>query len=221
MSDLLYYCLIVLTLFSIEYTPDAYKRRQFISGFGGSAGTAVITQDEALLWTDSRYWNEANLQLDPNCRKLVKSGQPKVDTIPKYLGKQAVAKYGDDDDKKPLRVGLDPFVHAASYPKELKEAFTEAAKEELGEEDIVIGEIDTSHDNLIDPIWGDARPPIPTAPFQVHPLEYAGKTYQEKVTEIRKEMESKKATLAVFCTLDDVAYLLNVRAQGDIETCPV
>jgi Xaa-Pro aminopeptidase len=149
----------------------------------------------------------------------MKSGQPKVDTIDKHLARMAAAKYSAS--QKPLRVGLDPFVHAASYPKELKEAFAEAAKDELGDEDAVIGEIDTGHENLVDPIWGEARPPIPASPFVVHPMEYAGKSMQEKVALIRKEMESKKATLAVFCALDDVAYLLNVRAQGDIETCPV
>lgn len=203
----------------IEYTPEAYKRREFISGFSGSAGTAVVTLEGALLWTDSRYWNEANLQLDSKSWTLMKSGQPKVDSIPKYLAKLATAKYADS--KKPLRVGLDPFVHAASYPKELTDAFTAAAKDEVGEEDVVIGEVDTSQANLIDPIWGDTRPPIPTSPFQVHPLEYAGISYQDKVAAIRKEMVTKKATLSVFCALDDVAYLLNVRAQGDIETCPV
>ena len=179
----------------------------------------MISHNDARLWTDSRYWNEANLQLDPECWTLMKSGQPNVDTIDKHLAKVAAAKYLMD--QKPLRVGLDPFVHAASYPKELKEAFAEAAKDELGDEDVVIGEIDTSHENLIDPIWGDARPPVPTSSFVVHPLEYAGKSLAEKLVAVRKEMESKKATLAVFCALDDVAYLLNVRAQGDIETCPV
>ena len=194
-------------------------RRGFLTGFHGSAGTAVVTQQDARLWTDSRYWNEANLQLDANCWTLMKAGQPKVDTIMKHLAKTAVTKY--QATQKPLRVGLDPFIFAATYPKELQDAFAEAAKEEGFEEDVTIGEIDTRHDNLVDVVWGEARPPIPTSPFQVHPLEYAGKTYQEKVQDIRKEMESKKATLAVFTTLDDVAYLLNVRAQGDIESNPV
>ena len=206
-----------------EYTPEAYKRRQFISGFSGSAGTAVVTHNDAKLWTDSRYFNEANLQLDANCWTLMKGGQPDVDTIPKYLSKLAIAKF-NADSKEPLRVGLDPFVHPASYPKELKDAFAEAAADEFGsndDESLEIAQVDTSHDNLIDPIWGGDRPPIPTSPFQVHPLEYAGKSYQDKVADIRTEMKTKKASLAVFCTLDDVAYLLNVRSQGDIDTCPV
>jgi len=202
-----------------EYTPDAYKRREFISGFSGSAGTAVVTQKDALLWTDSRYFNEAALQLDAEHWTLMKSGQPKVDTIPQRLSQLAAQKYQESNE--PLRVGLDPFVHAASYPKELRDAFSEAALKDFDNAEIKIGEIDTGHENLIDPIWGEHRPPIPTSPFHVHPLEYAGITYQEKVEKVRKEMETKKATMAVFCSLDDVAYLLNIRSQGDIDTCPV
>jgi Xaa-Pro aminopeptidase len=105
-------------------------------------------------------------------------------------------------------------VHPATFAKEVHDAFALVSDE-------VIGELDTSQPNLIDPIWAPARPPIPTSPFRVHPIEYAGVAVNDKVTLIRQEMEAKKATLAIFCTLDDVAYLLNVRAMGDVETCPV
>jgi Xaa-Pro aminopeptidase len=196
-------------------------RRQFLSGFGGSAGTAVVTKDEALLWTDSRYFNEAALQLDSSCWKLMKQGQPKVPSIVKFLGEAAAKQY--KATKSSLKVGIDPFVHPASFAKELKAAFADAAKSELNmeDEDVVIGELDTSNANLIDPIWGEERPEIPANPFRVHPLEYAGVSIADKVDKIRSEMKTKKATMAVFCTLDDVAYLFNVRAMGDVDTCPV
>ena len=80
-------------------------RRKFLSGFGGSAGTAVVTQDDALLWTDSRYWNEANLQLDADCWTLMKQGQPKVPTIVKHLGELAATKFKDSTTK--LKVGIE------------------------------------------------------------------------------------------------------------------
>ncbi len=198
-------------------------RRKFLTGFGGSAGTAVVFQNgDAMLWTDSRYWNEAALQLDSNCWTLVKQGQPKVPTIVKKLAEVAVEHY--KENKKPLRVGIDPFVHPASFAKEFSTAMEEAAKIDMDttEEEIpTIGELDTSNANLIDPIWAEARPPIPTSPFRVHPLEYAGVSVADKVSKIRKEMETKKATMAVFSTLDDVAYLFNMRAMGDVDTCPV
>ena len=134
-------------------------RRKFLTGFGGSAGTAVVTQDKALLWTDSRYWNEANLQLDGSLWTLMKQGQPKVPTIVKYLGELAAKHYKDAETK--VKVGIDPFVHPASFAKDLKEAFKDAAKTELSLEDTEIGELVTSNPNLIDPIWGDARPEVP------------------------------------------------------------
>lgn len=197
-------------------------RRKFLSGFGGSAGTAVVYQKgEAFLWTDSRYWNEATLQLDAECWTLMKQGQPKVPTIQQKLAETAVEHFKEGG--KPLRVGIDPFVHPASFAKDFSTAMEEAAKTELDatDDDIpAIAELDTSHPNLVDPIWSE-KPPIPTSPFRVHPLEYAGVSVADKVAKIRKEMETKKATLAVFPSLDEVAYLLNMRAMGDVDTCPV
>ena len=200
-----------------EYTPEAYKRRAFMTGFNGSAGTAVVTAKEAFLWTDSRYWNEAGMELDASCWTLQKQGLPATPTIPKWLATQAVEHY--KETKKPLKVGIDPFVHAASFAKELQEAWDEDVKDEFNDdENVKIGILDTGNPNLVDPIWGDSRPPIPQSPFRVHPLEYAGTSMPDKVTQVRAEMKEKKATLAVFCTLDDVAYLMNMRAKGDIDT---
>jgi len=197
-------------------------RRAFLTGFKGSAGTAVVTSDAAYLWTDSRYWNEASLQLDASCWQLQKAGLPDTPTIPKWLGELAAKQYSDT--QQPLRVGMDPFVHAASFAKEVQDAFQEAGTQELdleSEEAGKIGVLETSHANLVDDVWGDERPPVPTSPFRVHPMEYAGMSIDDKVAKIRSEMKEKKATMAVFSTLDDVAYLFNVRAKGDVDTCPV
>jgi len=204
-----------------EYVPPAYARRSFISGFGGSAGTAVIFKDEALLWTDSRYHNEANLQLDADHWTLMKQGLPKVPTLTKYISEAAVKKYSEEESS--FRVGIDPFVHPASFEKDLNDAFQAAAEKSDLSDDAPAGIIDTldGNENLVDQVWGDSRPPMPTSPFRVHPLEYAGKSVPEKVEEIRDEMEEKKATLAVFSALDDIAYLFNVRTKGDIDYCPV
>jgi Xaa-Pro aminopeptidase len=124
------------------------------------------------------------------------------------------------EHSKPLKVGIDPFVHAASGAKELEDAFAETTKQECAEGDAKIAVLESSSPNLIDEIWQE-RPPIPTSPFRVHPLEYAGVSVADKITKIRKQMQDKKATMSVFTTLDDVAYLFNVRAKGDIDTCPV
>lgn len=225
-------------------------RRAFLSGFKGSAGTAVVTTtvdnsdgNGAWLWTDSRYWNEATLQLDARHWRLQKSGLADTLSIPKWLAKTALEHRRrqeqqhnsnnnistKDDTKikttstiKPLRIGIDPYVHSASFAKEVTDALTDMAKEEsLDNDKAPIGVLVTLPNNLVDAVWGDARPAIPVSPFRVHPVEYAGATVAEKIASIRKEMQSKKATAAVFCTLDDVAYVLNLRAKGDIDTCPV
>lgn len=201
-----------------EYVPQAYMRRGYLTNFHGSAGTALVTQGGAYLWTDSRYFNEANLSLDADHWQLMKQGLPKVPTITKFLTDLAEEKR-NCGSSVPLKVGIDPYVHPASFAKDLTEAFDGATKD-LGEEAASLGEIVTLQSNLVDEIWED-RPAVPTSPFRVHPLEYAGKTVADKVASIRKEMAEKKATMSVFSALDDVAYLLNVRATGDVETCPV
>lgn len=172
-----------------------------------------MTADDAFLWTDSRYWNEASLQLDASLWKLKKAGLPSTPTIPKWLAQES--------KKKPLKIGIDPFVHPASFSKEVKTALEEEEEEIMNDEQAgSASEIKTLHTNLVDEIWND-RPPVPMSPWRVHPLEFAGITWQTKVAKVRAAMKEKKASMAVFSTLDDVAYLFNLRCQGDIDTCPV
>eukprot|EP00985_Skeletonema_marinoi_P014682 scaffold7473_cov141-Skeletonema_marinoi.AAC.22 len=203
-----------------EYVPAAYMRRGYLTDFHGSAGTALVTKDAAYLWTDSRYFNEASLRLDAGHWTLMKQGQPKVPTIPKFLADLATSHY--TTNSKPLKVGMDAYVHAASFAKELNEAFADAAKDMEGDVPPTVAAIDTldGKQNVVDSIW-ESRPDLPKNPFRVHPMKYAGMTVQDKVTKIRSEMTEKKATMTVFSALDDIAYLFNVRCMGDVETCPI
>ena len=167
----------------------------------------------------------------------MKQGQPKVPTIPKFLSNLAVEYYKKHGS--PFKIGIDPYVHSASFAKELQEAFVKAADDmdvdsvngdnddnadtiENQKSSPVIGEIDTldGKPNIVDSIW-ESRPELPKNPFRVHPMKYAGVSVVDKVAKIRSEMKEKKATLTVFGALDDVAYLLNVRCMGDVETCPI
>lgn len=144
----------------------------------------------------------------------MKQGTPKVPSLTAWLAQEAAVHWKETGS--PFRIGIDPYVHAASFAKDLQDAF------ETENADAVIGELVTTLPcNLIDPIWSEARPAIPTSPFRVHPLEYAGQSVEDKLQCIRTQLEQRKATLAVFSTLDDVAYLFNLRAMGDVETCPV
>jgi len=203
-----------------EYVPTSYKRRAYISGFGGSAGTAVVTADGAYLWTDGRYFNEATRDLDANHWTLMKDGQPKVPKIPTFL---AVAAAKSSSSKPPYRVGIDPFVSSASFAKEITDAFQKQTPPQNTKNGEPIGIIDTldREGNLIDYIWGKDRPATPTSAYRVHPLQYAGRSVSDKIKDVRDQMADKGATMSVFSALDDIAYLFNVRATGDIDTCPV
>ena len=166
-----------------------------------------------------RYWNQAGLQLDSEHWTLMKQGESKTPTIPKFLAELAETKYKVSSET--FRLGLDPYVHSASFAKEVETAFSEVEIEK--EDDIAIGTLETldSFGNLVDIVWGDKRPAVPKSPFRVHPMKYAGFSVVDKIAKIRSEMTEKKATLSVFSTLDDVAYLFNVRALGDVFSCPV
>lgn len=224
-----------------EYVPAAYMRRGYLTDFHGSAGTALVTTNgKAYLWTDSRYFNEASLRLDPNHWELMRQNEPEVPTIVKFLTNMATEHY--QQHHIPLRVGLDAYVHSSNFARELTDAFVEAAKDVVADvddatvvnDDHVNGETGTERappviavletldgkPNIVDLIW-ECRPALPKNPFRVHPMEYAGVAVTDKVDKIRSEMKEKKATLVVFGALDDVAYLFNVRCMNDVETCPV
>jgi len=192
-----------------EYVASAYGRRAYISGFDGSAGTALVFDNSAYLWTDSRYFNQANQQLGSDW-KLMKDRLVETPTIPKFLADKALAKY--EKDGIPLKVGIDPFVHSNSFVKELQEGF-------IVSEEKVVGEVVSLENNLVDEVWND-RPALPSSPFRVHPLKYAGMSVADKISLVQEKLRKEKAVLLVFSALDDIAYLFNVRAN-DIDCNPV
>jgi len=203
-----------------EYVADAYQRRAFITGFTGSAGTAVVTKEEGYLWTDSRYFNQANLELDNVNWKLMKMGEKNVPLIPKFLSQQALSKY--NSTQSPFILGIDPYVHPTSFAKDVTDAFAKIAdKNDIScENGATIGEIRNTDGNLIDDIWGADQPVFPSASFRIHPLSYAGRSLKEKVTSVIDLMKKKKASLSVISALDEVAYCLNLRGS-DIDCNPV
>ncbi|CAM9471670.1 unnamed protein product [Ectocarpus fasciculatus] len=190
-----------------EYASECFNRRAFVSGFTGSAGTAVVLKDEALLWTDGRYHLQADQQLGKGWR-LMKAGKPSVPTIQEFLAKQLPTK---------SRVGIDPFVHSASSVKALEKA----SAKELGAAGISVAAIDhAGDDNPVDKIWGEARPPAPQSLVRIHNMEYAGETVKDKLAKIRKTMLEEKADVFVSGLLDEVAYILNIRGE-DVAHSPV
>ncbi|KAG5190477.1 peptidase [Tribonema minus] len=185
-----------------EYSATCFNRREFITGFKGSAGTAVITQTKALLWTDGRYFLQAEKELGPDWT-LMRAGQPGTPTIQAWLAGN-VAEGG--------RVGVDPLVHSATFASELSA--------ELGKAGVSLSPLSPQDPNPVDQVWGEARPPLPDGPLRVHPLKYAGESVEAKLEKVRAELARAKAAALVVCALDEVAYLLNVRGC-DVAHCPV
>ncbi|HEY8363788.1 MAG TPA: aminopeptidase P family protein [Tissierellaceae bacterium] len=181
-----------------EYVADHYKTRVWISGFTGSAGTVVITQDEAILWTDGRYFIQAEKELHGSEYKLFKIGIPGFPSYTEWLKENL--KEGDT-------IGFDGRVFSQSQVEKLENEFSERNIKFIDEYDLV-GEL-----------WKD-RPSIPKEKAFVLDIKYAGKSVEEKIDEVRKEMEKENADYFVLGSLDDIAWLYNIRG-GDVEYNPV
>lgn len=184
-----------------EYVPSHWEGRKWITGFDGSAGTAVVTMHEAALWTDSRYFIAAEEQLAGTGILLMKERMPETPTIPKWLGMKLV------DDRDPY-VGIDGSVCSASMVMEL-------TKELRSQGGIALH---TSLDPLAR-IWKD-RPSLPDSKVVIHPLEYSGESCASKLERIRAALRQKHAGGMLVAALDDIAWVLNLRGS-DVHCNPV
>lgn len=183
-----------------EFIADCYMRRAYISGFTGSAGTAVITKEKAALWTDGRYFLQAENELGHEWT-LMRAGQPYTPSTSEWL-KETLPEGA--------RVGIDPFLFSADAGEELRRVLAEKDQE------LVL----VYEDNLVDKVWGDARPAPPSEPLRVHELRYAGVDVATKLTNLRKELVNAGASAIIITMLDEVAWLLNVRGN-DVPHSPV
>lgn len=184
-----------------EYTADHWKGREWISGFDGSAGTAVVTMKSAALWTDSRYFIAAEQQLrgtEYQLKKLKVDGTP---TIAEWLG----CELADMSDRE---VGIDGMVNAANSVKQLEADLRQQGGITLR----------TNFDPL-ERIWRD-RPAIPADKVVVQPLELAGEPAHEKLARIRKALREDHADGILISALDDIAWTLNLRGT-DVHCNPV
>lgn len=184
-----------------EYTAEHWKGREWISGFNGSAGTAVVTLDNAALWTDSRYFIAAEEQLQGTEFQLMKLKVEGTPSIAEWLGRELK----DAADKA---VGIDGMVNSANSIKELISDLRTQGGITLR----------TNFDPL-ERIWQD-RPAIPENPVVIHPLEYAGEPTREKLVRIRKALREKHADGMLMAALDDIAWTLNLRGS-DVHCSPV
>ena len=184
-----------------EYVADHWRGREWISGFNGSAGTAVVTMKSAALWTDSRYFLAAEEQLEGTEYQLMRLKMEGTPTIAEWLGKEL-------QDVQSPEVGLDGMVNSYNYVKDLSYSLRK------------LGGI-TLRTNLdpLEQIW-ENRPSLPANPVEIQPLEYAGETLASKVVRIRKSLRELHADGMLVSALDDIAWTLNLRGT-DVHCNPV
>lgn len=182
-----------------EYVPEHWTSRAWISGFNGSAGTIVVTQEFAGLWTDSRYFLQAGEQLEGTGIELQKMGTPEVDDYPQWLNKKL---------NKNSKVGFDGKVIPVSISRTLEKAFELKGIKVVSEYD------------LISEIWTDNRPDIPKNKLFIWDDKYAGMSRKEKIQKVREGLKENSASYHLICTLDDIAWLFNIRGN-DVPFNPV
>ena len=180
-----------------EYVNDHFKCREWITGFTGSAGTALVTADGAWLWTDGRYFLQAEDQLRGSGFTLMKIGEPSVPTIKAHIADLAAAASN-------YVLGFDGSTMTAEEGEEL-------------EQECPVG-IAYSRD-LIGEIWED-RPPLEPSDVWEFPLESCGKSFEEKISDVRAAMNERGADVLLISDLMETAWLLNLRG-GDILNTPV
>jgi len=182
-----------------EYVPEFWQRRKFISGFTGSAGDIVITQNKAGLWTDSRYFLQAEQELDKKVFTLFKMGMPDVPNMDDWLIKKL---------KKGESLGVDPQVISRKSFMDLQKKL-----EEKG-----IG-LKCIKKNLVDAVWED-RSEAPEGKLEIHREKYSGKSTASKLKRLREKMAEANTDALVVTMLDSIAWLFNIRGS-DVKYNPI
>ncbi len=179
-----------------EYLPEYYKERMWLTGFTGSAGVAVVTENEALLWTDGRYFIQAEREISSSGFSLIKMGVRGVPNYVEWLGENILEG----------KVGLNGLYFSQDEYNRISSA--------LEKNGVSIVDVD-----LIANIFTN-RKPLPKEPVFILPIEYAGESVEEKLRRIRDALEKKGADYTVINALPDICWLYNIRG-GDIEYTPV
>lgn len=181
-----------------EYVGAYFKARKFMSGFTGSAGTLVVTHTQAGLWTDGRYFIQAEAQLKNSGIDLYKMGMKDVLSIEDFI----IEKMPEGG-----KLGFDGRVVNSRMGLKLEEKLKEKNASIIYDRDIV------------NEVWSD-RPALPCEPAFLLDIQYAGKSREEKLEDLRKKMEQEKADIFILTCLDDIAWLFNIRGN-DIPYNPV
>jgi Xaa-Pro aminopeptidase len=179
-----------------EYVPRCWQRRAWISGFTGSAGDVVVGTERAWLWTDSRYWLQAQAELDAARFELMRSGAPDVLPVDEWLGARSEV------------VAFDPRLLSVRRARTLREALARAG-----------GELRTVERNYIDEAWTD-QPPLPVRGALRLDVAYTGRSVEDKLGDVRRELAGKSCDALALTMLDAIAWLFNLRGS-DVDYNPL
>ena len=174
-----------------EYMAAHWEEMSWLSGFKGEAGTMVVTRSEAKLFTDSRYYLQAGIELQNTGIDLMRASDIDCPSVNDWL--KTVLREGE-------QVGVNPEMFSVNEYNATKEAFAEAG---MGLQSI----------DLIRPIWTEGRPAIPQTPILPYSAEFAGETVTAKLARIREKMAAKKTDAMIIAALDEIAWLLNIRGR--------
>ncbi|MFA6140129.1 MAG: aminopeptidase P family protein [Hyphomicrobium sp.] len=180
-----------------EYVPAAAARLQWMTGFSGSAGLAIVTKKTAMLFVDGRYTVQARAEVEPGVVE------------PSTIARGAVGEWLAQHLSRGQTVGFDPRLHTIAEIERL-----EATLKPHGIK------LSPTARNLVDRVWGRARPPAPKDPVALHPQKFAGRTAQDKIADIQKRLKTDKQDAVVLTLSDSVAWVFNIRGS-DIPHTPV
>ncbi|EGD75715.1 hypothetical protein PTSG_07832 [Salpingoeca rosetta] len=186
-----------------EYPPEFARRRQFATGFTGSAGPSVVTETKAAMWTDGRYWVQAQQQLDTSQWTLMKTGvwSQGCPSVEEFLTKEL--KPGD-------KVGIDP--------RHVQHSAFESMRSALAKAKVALVPVS---ENPVDELWGDSdRPPAPSGDIFALDDKYTGQTVNDKLAAVRGVLQTNGCSSLVVTALDEVAWLFNLRGS-DVPYSPV
>ena len=184
-----------------EYMAEHWTEMSWITGFLGETGTAVITLDQALLWTDSRYYLQAEAELKGTTVELMREGDIDCPSIPQWLCKQLAV-----NSLQLAQVAVNPEMYSVNGYR--------ALKAELAEGGIELVSMD-----LISPLWTENRPAIPTSLLYEYEEKYAGESVKSKLERVRQALKEKHCEALVVSALDEIGWLLNIRGK-DVDYTP-
>jgi Xaa-Pro aminopeptidase len=181
-----------------ETVSPRWQARQWVSGFTGSAGSLVITAGQAMLWVDGRYFIQAEQELKGSGIRLLKSREPGIPTMNEWILSHL---------KKGQTVACDGALFSVETARDMKKAFSPKQLQLR------------MHEDLVGRIWKD-RPGLPVGPALDYPLAYAGASRRDKLKAVRAHLAEKKTDYLLLASLDDIAWLFNIRGS-DVANCPV